>query len=188
MSTFDIRREGNLTVQDHEDITRMLALSFPSYATGFHGTASWSGMQPETRITASDGAGIAAHAGVKRLFVQTGDSSFANDQLVGAVGMVSVRPDLQGTGLGGALAAAIRGVLDDMAVPFGLLETGAETSGYYERHGWHPLPGTVGSYNGFAIEEPARVVRGHTGWLVLPVASPLEDWPQGDIRWNGQMV
>jgi nodulation protein A len=188
MNQFDVRREGDLSVEDHVAITRMLAQSFPGYAQGFTGAASWSGMQPEVRITASDEAGIAAHAGVKRLFVQVGETSFADDRLVAAVGMVSVRPDLQGTGLGGGLAAAIREVLDEMAVPFGLLETGSDVTGYYERHGWHSLPGTVGSYNGFAIEEPARVVHDHPGWLILPVTSPIEDWPDGDIRWNGQMV
>lgn len=183
-----MRREGTLTVGDHEEVARTLALAFPGYAHGYIGAASWAGAQPEVRVTAHDESGVTAHAGVRRMFVQVGDSAFAEDQLVGATGMVAVRPDLQGSGLGGRLTAAIRRVLEDMRVPFGLLETGEDVMGYYERHGWCPLPRTVGYYNGFTANEPARVIAQDHGWLVLPVTRSIGEWPAGAISWNGQMV
>lgn len=188
MTDFLVRREGTLRVRDHEEIASTLALSFPSHAEGYRGSASWAGLQPEVRITAHDDAGVTAHAGLKRLFVQIGDGPFAEDQLVAAVGMVAVRPDLQGSGLGGRLADTVRRVLGQLKVPFGLLETGEDVTGFYVRHGWHALPSAVGTYNDFTLHGPARVVRQSHGWHVLPVTADIEDWPEGEIHWNGQMV
>ena len=188
MTEFRVRREGTLTFDDHEGITRMLAAAFPGYAHGYTGVSSWAGAQPEVRITAHDESGVTAHAGVRRMFVQVGNSGYAEDQLVAGVGMVAVRPDLHGTGLGGRLTTAIHNLLSRMRVPFGLLETSDADMGYYERQGWHPLTGAVGHYNGFTADEPARVTTQDHGWLLLPVARTLDEWPLGDIHWNGQMV
>ena len=188
MTDFLVRREGTLGVRDHEEIAATLALAFTGYAEGYRGSASWAGLQPEVRITAHDSRGVTAHAGVKRVFVQIGDGPFAEDHLVAAVGMVAVRPDLQGSGLGGRLADAVRGVLGALQVPFGLLETGEDTTGFYVRHGWRALPGAVGTYNDLSLHGPARVIRQDHGWHVLPVTADLEDWPDGEIHWNGQMV
>jgi nodulation protein A len=188
MTDFLVRREGMLRLRDHEEIASTLALAFPSHAEGYRGSTSWAGLQPEVRITAHDDAGVTAHAGLKRLYVQIGDGPFAEDQLVAAVGMVAVRPDLQGSGLGGRLADAVRSVLGQLKVPFGLLETGEDVTGFYVRHGWHALPAAVGTYNAFTLHGPARVVRQAHGWHVLPVTADIEDWPEGEIHWNGQMV
>ena len=183
-------REGALDVADHTSIAALLALAFPDFRAGYAGARSWAGAQPELRILVHDGDELVAHAGLRRMFVGLGDGQGdpADDLLVGSTGMVAVHPDRQGQGLGTLLADGIRGALGRLAVPFGLLETSASTTGYYARHGWIPLPGRTGHYNGFTLLGAAEVVHQDHGWLMLPVTSAADAFPAGDLHVNGQLV
>jgi nodulation protein A len=177
-------------VGDVERIATLLALAFPDFAAGYAGARSWAGTQPELRILVHDGDELVAHAGLRRVFVSAGDGQGdpADDLLMGSTGMVAVHPERQGQGLGTLLADGIRGALARLAVPFGLLETGAETTGYYARHGWIPLPDRTGHYNGFTLLGAAEVVHQGHGWMILPVTSPADAFPAGDLHVNGQLV
>ncbi|MBF4637407.1 GNAT family N-acetyltransferase [Clavibacter michiganensis] len=183
-------REGALDVADHEGIAALLTLAFPDFAAGYAGARSWAGAQPELRILVHDGDELVAHAGIRRMFVSTGDGQGdpADDLLMGSTGMVAVHPERQGQGLGTLLADGIRGALARLAVPFGLLETGESTSGYYARHGWLPLDGRTGHYNGFTLLGAAGVVHQDHGWMILPVTAPADAFPAGDLHVNGQLV
>jgi len=183
-------REGALDVADHERIAALLALAFPDFAAGYAGSCSWAGAQPELRILVHDGDELVAHAGIRRVFVEVGDGRGdpAGDLLMGSTGMVAVHPDRQGQGLGTLLADGIRDALARLAVPFGLLETGAETTGYYARHGWLRLDGRTGHYNGFTLLGAAGVVHQDHGWMALPVTAPADALPAGDLHVNGQLV
>lgn len=183
-------REGALDVADHERIAALLTLAFPDFAAGYRDAQSWAGAQPELRILVHDGDELVAHAGLRRMHVSVGDGQGdpAEDLLVGSTGMVAVHPDRQGGGLGTLLADGIRGALARLAVPFGLLETGAETTGYYARHGWIPLAGRTGHYNAFTLLGAAGVVHQDHGWMALPVTAPADAFPAGDLHVNGQLV
>ncbi|RIJ60160.1 GNAT family protein [Clavibacter phaseoli] len=183
-------REGALDVADHTSIAALLALAFPDFREGYAGARSWAGAQPELRILVHDGDALVAHAGLRRVFVALGDGEGdpADDLLVGSTGMVAVHPDRQAQGLGTLLADGIRGALARLAVPFGLLETSESTTGYYARHGWIPLPGRTGHYNGFTLLGAAEVVHQDHGWLMLPVTSAAAAFPAGDLHVNGQLV
>jgi nodulation protein A len=183
-------REGALDVADHEGIAALLALAFPDFRDGYAGARSWAGAQPELRILVHDGDALVAHAGIRRMFVAVGDGGGdpAADLLVGSTGMVAVHPDRQGQGLGTLLADGMRGALARLAVPFGLLETGEATTAYYTRHGWVPLDGRTGHYNGFTLLGAAEVVHQDHGWLMLPVTATADAFPAGDLHVNGQLV
>ncbi|MFT2752351.1 GNAT family N-acetyltransferase [Clavibacter sp. Sh2088] len=183
-------REGALDVAAHTSIAALLALAFPDFREGYAGARSWAGAQPELRILVHDGDELVAHAGIRRMFVEVGDGRGdpADDLLVGSTGMVAVHPGRQGQGIGTLLADGIRGALARLAVPFGLLETSDETAGYYTRHGWLPLDGRVGHYNGFTLRGAAEVVHQDHGWLMLPVTAPADAFPAGDVHVNGQLV
>jgi nodulation protein A len=166
----------------------MLRAAFPTYVDAFAGRRSWSGARPELRVLAHDRAGVAAHAGVLRRFLQVVDGERTVDQLVALVGLVAVRSDLQGTGVGKQLGSHIADALHELAVPFGLLGCREEVAGYYRSIGWHPLPPTRSVYCPFDIDDASRVVEDSEGWMVLPVAEPLARWPAGDLLWNGAQV
>lgn len=166
----------------------MLRAAFPAYVNSFPGRRSWSGARPELRVVAHDRAGVAAHAGVLRRFIQVVDGDRAVEQLVALVGLVAVRPDLQGSGIGKQLGSRVADSLHDLAVPFGLLGCRDEVTGYYRSVGWHPLPPTRSVYCPLDIHDPSRVVETSEGWMVLPVAEPLAQWPAGDLLWNGAPV
>jgi len=189
-SRLSVVREGALDVADHEAIAALLARAFPDFREGYAGARSWAGAQPELRILVHDGDGLVAHAGLRRVFVEVGDGRGdpADDVLMGSTGMVAVHPERQGQGLGTLLADGIRDALARLAVPFGLLETGEATTGYYARHGWIPLVGRAGHYNGFTLLGAAEVVHQDHGWLMLPVAAPADAFPAGDLHVNGQLV
>lgn len=183
-----VRREGELGPADHEQIAATLRAAFPTYRGGFAGRHSWAGARPELRIILRDEHGIAAHAGVLRRFIQIVTAERTVEQLVAVVGLVAVRPDRQGTGLGGQLGAGITTTLRELAVPFGLLGCHREVQGYYRSVGWQPLPPTRSVYCPLDIEDPYRVVESNEGWMVLPVTEPFARWPRGELHWNGAQV
>ncbi|ROQ39902.1 beta-1,4-N-acetylglucosamine oligosaccharide N-acyltransferase NodA [Frondihabitans sp. PhB188] len=186
---FEIVREGDLTLADHEAVAAMLAKAFDSYDHWYQGARSWAGMQPELRVLARSGDVVVAHAGLRRQFVTVGSAADDGaDQLVAAVGMVAVSPILQGTGLGRELLRLVDAGLERLSAPFGLLETGEQTQRFYSTHGWEPLDGVTGHYNAFSADGASTLVSQDSGWLLRPCRAARSDWPGGDIHWNGQMV
>jgi nodulation protein A len=188
MVSWTVWREGELDPDEHGRIASMLRAAFPAYVRSFPGRRSWSGARPELRVVAHDRAGVAAHAGVLRRFIQVTDGDRASEQLVAVVGLVAVRPDLQGSGVGKQLGFRVTDSLRDLAVPFGLLGCRDEVAGYYRSVGWHALPPTRSVYCPLDIHDPSRVVEDSEGWMVLPVAEALTRWPAGDLLWNGAPV
>jgi nodulation protein A len=182
------RREGELGPDEHSRIASMLRAAFPDAASAFSGRRSWSGARPELRVLAHDRAGVAAHAGVLRRFIQVVDGGRAVEQVVAVVGLVAVRPDLQGSGIGKQLGSHLADSLHELAVPFGLLGCSEKVAGYYRAVGWHHLPPTRSVYCPLDIHDPSRVVEDSEGWMVLPVTEPLARWPTGDLLWNGALV
>lgn len=176
--------EGDLTLPDHEAIAAMLAQAFPDWDHWYVGGRSWSGMQPERRIVATVDDVVVAHLGVRRMFVDVG----GHDQLVGAVGLVGVTPRLQGHGLGRELLARAATLLDELAVPFGLLGTGEDRVPFYTAHGWRTLPETAAWYSAFTADGAGLTVVDDEGWLVLPVRASFAEWPGGELHWNAQQV
>lgn len=181
---FTVTPEGALTLDDHEAIAAMLSRAFPSYSHWYQGPRSWAGMQPELRVVARSGDVVVAHAGLRRMFVQVGESEL----VVAAVGMVAVSPILQGTGLGAALLGLVGEALDSLEVPYGVLEASERVTPFYRKNGWQPLDGLTGHYNDFTADGAATLVSSDSGWLARPTAAALADWPAGDLHWNGQMV
>jgi nodulation protein A len=182
--TWTVVAEGDLTLPDHEAITALLARAFPDWDHWYVGGRSWSGMQPERRIVARQGDVVVAHVGVRRMFISVG----GHDQLVGVVGLVAVSPSLQGHGLGRELLRRTAAVLDDLAVPFGLLGTGEDRVPFYAGSGWHHLAQTAGWFSSFTAEGAGLTTVDDEGWLALPVRGTMAEWPGGELRWNGQLV
>jgi nodulation protein A len=183
-----VRRESELDPDAHGRIASVLRAAFPDYVESYRGRRSWAGARPELRVLAHDDAGVAAHAGVLRRFIQVVDGDQALEQLVAAVGMVAVRPGLHGLGIGKQLGSHLAEALHSLAVPFGLLGCRDEVAGYYRSVGWHSLPPTRSLYCPVDIHDPSRVVASREGWMVLPVTAPLDHWPAGDLFWNGALV
>jgi nodulation protein A len=206
---FSTVAEGDLTLDDHEALAAMLARTFDSYDHWYAGARSWAGMQPELRVVARVGDVVVAHAGLRRQFVTVGGT----DLLITAVGMVAVSPAAQGTGLGAALLRHVDAALERLGSRFGLLETGEAVQGFYRRAGWLPLGGAAddaagsapvtghavtghavtghavtGHYTAFSADGAGVLVSQDEGWLIREVGATADEWPDGDIRWNGQMV
>ncbi|WP_242090374.1 GNAT family N-acetyltransferase [Curtobacterium sp. DN_7.5] len=182
---WEVVEESALTLADHEAITALLAQAFPDWSHWFLGSRSWSGMQPERRVLARDADGVAlAHVGIRRMFISVG----SEDVLVGDTGLVAVSPRLQGAGMGRDLLERARSVLEGLDVPFGFLGTGEDRVPFYAKLGWHHLDEVVTDYTAFTAEGAGMPMTEQGGWMVLPVASPLEDWPAGPVRLNAQQV
>jgi nodulation protein A len=182
---WEVVPESALTLPDHEAIAAMLGQAFPDWSHWYVGGRSWSGMEPEVRVVARDADDVVvAHLGIRRQFV----TAAGRDLLVGVVGLVAVSPSQQGTGLGGELLRRTAAVLEGMRVPFGLLGTGEHTRPFYAHHGWALLEPTVMTYSAFTAEGAGLSMTDDDGWMVLPVASTMEDWPGGPVWWNAQQV
>ncbi|MFI6244361.1 hypothetical protein ACIBEF_31385 [Micromonospora sp. NPDC050795] len=188
MTPWTFAREGTLDPAGHAEIAATLRAAFPTYPGAFEGRRSWAGARPELRVTIRDDAGVAAHAGVLRRFIQVVGPDRTVEQLVAVVGLVAVRPDRQGSGIGRQIGAGIAAALDELAVPFGLLGCNEPVRGYYRSIGWQPLPPTRSFYCPLDVEDPARVTDSSDGWFVLPVTEPFDRWPGGDLHWNGAQV
>lgn len=182
-----VAREGELAATDHAALAALLRAAFPLYAHAYPGRRSWSGARPEARAIGYDRAGPAAHAGILRRFIQIGAGPQV-EQLVGVVGMVAVRPDLHGTGLGRELGARTAALLAELAVPYGLLGCAPGLVGYYLAIGWHQLPPVRSIYCPLDVDGPYEVVSEVEDTMLLPVRGALGDWPAGDLHWNGAPV
>ncbi len=164
--------EDDVVPDDNAAIAVLLARCFPHSRTPFGGERSWSSGRPEVRLVAWDRGRPVAHAGVLRRFLRVAETGAS--LLVGDVGLVSVDPDVQGSGVGAELLARTAGVLQAFDLPFGFLTCGDHVSGFYATAGWVATPG------------PTRMVRadgtvqvyGGTS-MVLAVRAGFDEWPIG---------
>lgn len=169
----------------HAELGILLRAAYPHFPEHFAGLRTWSYVRPEARVIGNDAAGAAATAGVLRRFLEIG----TRDQLVGVVGIVAVRPDLQSQGVGSELMSHVARLLAKLNVPYGLLMCGERHVGFYRRAGWHQLTSRRAVYSaddtGEAMPFVDEVV---TTAMVLPVAAGVDDWPDGELRWHGASV
>lgn len=176
-------REGRITMGEHAELAVLLRAAYAHIPEFFGGVRTWSYVRPEARVTGWDGEGPAAHAGVLRRFLQIDGT----DQLTAVVGLVAVRPGLQRQGVGLALLERVRAFLGELAVPFGILMCAEHHVAFYERGGWRRLSPRRSVYSPDDTTEPRPFVDEVTRTtLVLPVTG--EDWPDGEIHWNGATV
>ncbi|MCW0212524.1 MAG: GNAT family N-acetyltransferase [Pseudonocardia sp.] len=175
-------REGDVTTAQHAELATLLRGAFAHLPGLYQGLRTWSGLRPESRVVGRDADGTAAAAGVLRRFIQVGHT----DQLVAVVGIVAVRPSLQGRGTGGDLMKRVNAHLADLQVPFGILTCADRHVAFYGRAGWHrltPPRRAVFSRDDTGEAAPfADEIEPNT--LVLPVAAALADWPEGDLFWH----
>ncbi|WP_181419957.1 GNAT family N-acetyltransferase [Curtobacterium sp. MCPF17_003] len=182
---WEVVEESTLSLPDHEAIAALLGQAFPDWSHWYVGGRSWSGMQPERRVLAHDADGVVlAHVGIRRMYISVG----GQDVLVGDTGLVAVAPRLQGTGVGRELMSRTAAVLEGLRVPFGFLGAGEDRIRFYAKLGWHEFPEAVGTFSAFTAEGAGVSNTEQGGWMALPVAAQLEDWPAGPIWLNGQQV
>jgi GNAT superfamily N-acetyltransferase len=175
-------REGDVTMAQHAELGELLRGAFAHLPGLYPGLRTWSSLRPEARVIGHDDEGAAAAAGVLRRVIQVGTT----DQLVGVVGLVAVRPALQGHGVGGHLMKHVNGYLADLRVPFGILTCADERVAFYQRAGWHRLsPPRRAVYSRDDTTEATPFVDEiEPNTLVLPVTADLDDWPDGDLLWH----
>ncbi|MFI6027792.1 GNAT family N-acetyltransferase [Amycolatopsis magusensis] len=190
MTTWEIRREGELGRTEHAELATMLRAAYPDFPTAFTGELTWYGSRPEARVIGKDGDRVIAHAGVLRRFVRISEGGAPMEVLVGNVGLVAVHPESQGRGIGRELGTRVTALLDELAVPFGLLMCGEHSVGYYEALGWSRLPEVHVRYLDFEQRDPYRVIDEQCATtMVLPVRVPLRAWPMVDrLDWAGSQV
>jgi nodulation protein A len=174
-------REGDVTMARHGELGVLLRGAYSHQPQLFGGLRTWSYLRPEARVIGTDASGAAAMAGVLRRFLQVGEA----EQLVAVVGLVSVRPDLQGRGVGAELMRRVGQFLGELAVPFGLLMCAEQRVRFYQRAGWHQLTPRrmVYSLDDTREAEPfADEIVGTA--MILPVTEGLDEWPPGELRWH----
>jgi nodulation protein A len=177
--------EAELTLPDHEAVAAMLAQAFPDWSHWYVGGRSWAGMEPERRVIATDDDDVVlAHAGVRRMFVVANGV----ETLVACVGLVAVSPRLQGSGHGRELMAQVDALLQELRVPFGVLQTGEDRVAFYGRCGWELLEGSVFTVTGSPEDGAGFVNTDDSNWLIRPTAARSEDWPGGTVWFDGQLV
>ena len=114
-----------------------------------------------------------------RRFLQVGDVAMP----VGDVGLVAVDPDAQGHGVGGALLARCRDLLDGLDLQFGYLTCGEHVAGFYASAGWVRVPGPTRM-----VRADGRVQVYGGASMVLPVRRGIDAWPVGRVDRNGWEV
>jgi nodulation protein A len=171
--------EDDLTDDDHVALGGLMARCFPRSFTPFGAGRSWSSARPELRLVASVNGRPVAHLAVLRRFLQVEERAV----LVGDVGLVTVDPDRQGTGLGAALLTRGQVTLAGLDLPFGFLTCGEHVAGFYATAGWVPVPGPTRM-----VRADGRVqVYGGVS-MVLPVGRGVDAWPAGQVDRNGWEV
>lgn len=183
LSDVAVRWENDLADAETTELSAALGAIFGAVDPGalpmFAEHRSWAGARPELRLIVRDTHGIAGHIGFLRRFLRIDGT----DQLVGELGLVAVRADRQGDGLGRKLLAEADAVLAALGVPFGFLGCKPDAAGFYERGGW------------VRIDATARHPENHTMWrvatpdevlFVRPITAEADTWPAGAVvEWNG---
>lgn len=182
-TTWARRWETALGDDEHRQLAALLAGAFPPDAALLTGTRTWVGARPELRVVGRHGATAVAHTGVVRRFLRIADTG--GSVLVGDVGLVAVASGFRGAGLGAELMGAVAATLAALDLPFGFLTCGAHARPFYERCGWTGLDQQV--LHSIGIRHDLETTR-HNG-MVLPVRSPLSEWPTaGTLERNGQEI
>ncbi|MCO1655927.1 GNAT family N-acetyltransferase [Pseudonocardia humida] len=165
--------EDDLDAGAHAELAGLLRRCFPR-SRRLDGSRSWASARPEVRLVGRrDGRAVAHIAVLRRYLRVAGDD---RDLLVGDVGLVGVDPDQQGRGTGRLLLVELAGVLDGWALPFGFLTTSDDLTGFYAAGGWARVPARTRM-----IEPDGRVEVYGGPSMVLPVRSPMADWPAADV-------
>lgn len=182
---WEVVREGYVPIETHAELAILLRAAYPHFPGFFPGRRSWSYIRPELRVIGRADKSIVATAGVLRRFIDIG----GDDQLVAIVGLVSVHPDCQRTGLGLTLMAVVADALTELDVPFGLLTCAPWHVSFYQRAGWHQLSPRRMRYSPDDMAEPRDFVDEiATTAMVLPVSATLASWPAGEINLHGASV
>ncbi|MGH3659358.1 MAG: GNAT family N-acetyltransferase [Micromonosporaceae bacterium] len=168
--------EIDLTDTERAALARMLGRTYPAYADLFTGRRCWSWARPEIRMIGWSGDRPIAHLGVLRRFLHVPDAR--SILLVGDTGLVAVDPDFQGRGIGRDLLHRTTRTMTTLDLPFGFLICRPSVVPFYESGGWKLIDGQVTRMIADTTEE-TEVYRGPA--MVLPVRSPLSDWPHGHV-------
>jgi nodulation protein A len=166
--------EVDLDAAAHAELAALLHRCFP-HSRRIGGARSWSSARPEVRLVGREADGrVVAHVAVLRRFLRVpGDG---RGLLVGDVGLVGIDPDQRGRGTGARMLAELAGVLHGWELPFGYLTTADELTGFYASAGWVRVPART------RMIEPDERVEVYGGpSMVLPVRSPMADWPAADV-------
>jgi nodulation protein A len=173
ITSWELIAENDITRDTHQQLNTLLRAAFPYTTDQFRDGWSWAGARPERRVVGwADGRPV-AHAGLLRRFLRVG----GREQLVGEVGLVAVRPDLQGTGVGRLLATRTQEALAALDLPFGYLNCSDRVLGYYTSVGWTEVVGADTRH--YEPEDELTAVVTTARPLILPVAADLRDWPVG---------
>ncbi|WP_440109197.1 GNAT family N-acetyltransferase [Paenibacillus sp. QZ-Y1] len=166
--------ESDLFENDHRRLTRLLADIYPAYTARFKEACSWSGAQPEGRIVGYQGENAVAHLGFVRRTLRTDSNEIGI--LTADVGLVGIRPELQGKGVGRELLQQVAIVFRSLNLPYAFLTCREAVVPFYESGGWLRL-----------LDSKVRMIDNHylpelyTGpAMILPVVLPFEQWPHGE--------
>jgi nodulation protein A len=182
-----VRWEGGFSAAEHEAMARLLGWTLGQVraadAEFFVDGRSWAGARPEFRLLGHDDQGLAAHIGVLRRFLRIGNADVA----VADLGLFAVRPDSQRHKLGSLLLSELHAILRELTVPFGFLNCRPGLIGFYQRNGWHLLPGET-TVRQVDPRDPGQILEHREPSFILPVTAGLEAWPAGTIDRNGWEV
>ncbi|MCF7551247.1 GNAT family N-acetyltransferase [Pseudonocardia sp. WMMC193] len=183
---WNVLREGSVPLDLHEELAGLLRAAYPHFPEFFQGRRSWSYVRPELRVIGWDDGRPVATAGVLRRFIDVEGT----DQLAGVVGLVSVHPSCQRSGVGLALMREVRAALLGLDVPFGLLMCAPRHVAFYERAGWSLLSPRRVRYSPDDTTEPQPFVDeiARTTMVVRATATADAEWPEGAMDWNGASV
>ena len=170
-----MRWEAELESDDHEALAFLLAEIYPDYGSLFTGRRSWWDAQPEARLIVTDDDEPVAHLGFLRRTLRVAGSSTPRFLSVAEVGLVGVRPAVQGRGVGRFLLESTAKVLSRMEVDFGHLTCHGDVAGFFASGGWHRIDGQV--TRGIDRDGLPETYDGPA--MVLPLQRPLTDWPTG---------
>ncbi|KRR17577.1 acyltransferase [Bradyrhizobium lablabi] len=182
-----LRWESQLTLADHTELSDFFRNTYgPTGAfntKSFEGARSWAGARPELRAIAYDDRGVAAHIGALRRFIKVGKT----DLLVAELGLYGVRPDLEGLGISHSIRVMYP-ALRELDVPFGFGSVRPALQKHITR-----LLGRQGLGNiliGVRVKSthpdvylnlPPTRVDEDVLVLVLPIARPMGEWPNGTM-------